>query len=709
MSSSLLLPLRTCVVFTCAAILSSPGGAGGESAPGAVLTTSSAAQAQTRATALRQEIARHDELYFRRAAPEISDAEYDRLKQELRRLEAAFPELADDASSAAVGDDRTGAFPTQRHREPMLSLDKAYSADELRAFHERLVKSLGGETPAYVIEPKFDGLAISVTYEHGRLIRAVTRGNGVEGDDVTANVRTIVGLPHQLRPQASGGTPGAMPALIELRGEIYVSFAEFSRINAERDAAGEPLFANPRNLAAGTLKQRDPRAVATRRLEIVFYGCGAVEPADALPATQQALQERIAAWGLPGVPRRWSRRAVSLDELSAAVQAVQQARRALPFPIDGAVVKLDSLAAQRALGAARTAPRWALAYKFTADRAETQVVAIELQVGRTGVITPVARLAPVELGGSTISRATLHNAAEIARRDIRVGDTVAIEKAGEIIPSIVGVNLACRPDGSAPFTFPSACPECATPLRRSAGEVAIRCPNSACPAQLQRRLAHFASRECVDIKGLGTATIDALVTSGQLRSLADLYRLRRDDLLATGRGGEKTADALLAAIDASRHAELWRFIHGLGIPGVGAAGAQALAKRYATLDALVSASPQNDAEIAAYFAEPANRALIADLAALGVQPRTPETVTRGHLAGRTFVLTGTLPSLTRTEATARIEAAGGQVSGRVNERTDYVVVGAEPGAKRQQAVKAGIPILDEAGLLRLLEDGPPEP
>lgn len=709
MSSSLLSAVRVCVALACTAVIPLPRISAGDPATGAGIASLSPSAAQARLAALREEIARHDDLYFRKAAPEISDTEYDRLKQELRRLETAFPELAgaDASRAAAPGDDRTGAFPTHRHREPMLSLEKAYSAGELRAFHERLAKTLRGVEPVYVIEPKVDGLAVSITFEHGKLVRALTRGNGTEGDDVTANVLTIAGLPRELRPLAADRTPAAPPASIELRGEVYVSFAEFRRINAEREAAGEPPFANPRNLAAGTLKQLDPHAVAARRLEIVFFGCGAVEPENARPATQHALHEQIAAWGLPGVSHHW--RAGSLAELRERMDSLEQMRRELPYPIDGAVVKLDSTATQRDLGASRTAPHWALAYKFRADQAETRVLAIELQVGRSGVLTPVARLAPVELGGSTISRATLHNADEIARLDVREGDTVVVEKAGEIIPAIVSVNLAQRPAGSTPFAFPAVCPACAGSLRRSAGEVAIRCPNIVCPAQLQRRIEHFASRQCVDIKGLGSATIEALVASGRLHTLADLYRLRRDDLLASGRGGEKTADALLAAIETSRRAELWRFIHGLGIPGVGAAGAQALAKRFATLPDLANATPREDATAAAFFAEPANRALIADLAALGVQPRTTETVTRGHLSGRTFVLTGTLPSLRRAEAVARIEAAGGQVSGRVNERTDYVVVGAEPGAKRQQALKAGIPVLDEADLLRLLEDGPPAP
>ncbi|HEY0943660.1 MAG TPA: NAD-dependent DNA ligase LigA, partial [Opitutaceae bacterium] len=542
------------------------------------------AEAEKRIAQLREQVAHHDERYYRKAAPEISDFEYDRLKRELADLEAQWPELATGESpTAQVGDDRTEGFQRYRHREPMMSLDNTYSESELREFHDRLVRLLGRNELGYVVEPKIDGLAVSVTYEKGRLVRAVTRGNGVEGDDITANARTIRSLPRELKHASHA----PLPDIIEIRGEIYMTLAEFKRINQEREAAGEPLYANPRNLAAGTVKQLDPREVAARKLEIVLYGIGACEPASARPNTQSAYHELVREWGLPTVEKYWTARGI--DEVWTRVQELDQHREAFAYATDGAVVKLDSIPLQREAGATSKAPRWAMAYKFAAERAETKLLAITIQVGRTGVLTPVAELEPVHLAGTTVSRATLHNRDEIARKDIRVGDYVYVEKAGEIIPAVIGVHTARRTPECTPYAFPKKCPECGTPVVQIEGEVALRCPNYDCPVQVRRRVQHFASKACVDIDGLGIAMVDTLVGKGWVKSIPDIYRLRREDLLTLGKNREKSTDNLLAAVEASKTAELWRFIHGLGVTHVGAAAAKDLARRFGNLEALAEA------------------------------------------------------------------------------------------------------------------------
>jgi DNA ligase (NAD+) len=677
-------------------------------------------EAQKRIAELRAQVARHDELYYRRAAPEISDLGYDRLKRELTDLEAKFPDAAQaagaDSPTTRVGDDRLEGFATYRHRQPMQSLDNTYSEAELREFHARLVKLLDREDLAYVIEPKIDGLAVSLTFEKGKFVRAVTRGNGVEGDDVTANALTIHSLPHELKK--AKGAP--IPAVIEIRGEIFMTLAEFRRINHEREEAGEPVYANPRNLAAGTLKQLDPHEVAQRKLEIVLYGLGYCDPADAAGETQSGYHAQVRAWGLPTVEKIWTARGV--DEMWTAVQKLDQLRHSFPYGTDGAVIKLDSLALQREAGSTSKAPRWAMAYKFAAERAETRLQAITIQVGRTGVLTPVAELEPVQLAGSTVARATLHNRDEIARKDIRVGDFVYVEKAGEVIPAVVEVNLARRTPECVPFVFPKKCPACGTRVVQVEGEVALRCPNYDCPVQVRRRVQHFASKACVDIEGLGEAMVDALVEKGWVKSVADIYRLRREDLLTLGKNVEKSTDNLLAAIMASKHAELWRFIHGLGVTHVGAAAAKDLAVRFGRLDALAQAKFEDfigekkssliegiggtmAQAIIEYFNEPRNRALVSELLALGVSPAAPapRAAVGTALAGKTFVLTGTLPSLTREAATSRIEAAGGKVSGSVSKKTSYVLAGAEAGSKLDKAQALGVPVIDEAEFLKMLK------
>lgn len=679
-----------------------------------------AAEAGERIEALRAEIAHHDELYFKKSAPVISDCDYDQLKRELVSLERTHPELV--RGGATVGDDRSGLFPTYRHHQRMLSLNKSYTETELRAFDARLMRQLGSGEFEYVVEPKFDGLAISVTYEKGRLVRAITRGDGEQGDDVTANALTIRALPRALRAPAPEGGANAIPEAIELRGEIYVGFAEFARINRERENAGEATFANPRNLAAGTLKQLDVREAAQRKLEIVFYGLGACEPATARPDSQTALLRQLHAWGLPTVE---TPRAVrGADAMWQAVQAISRERAGYPFPTDGAVVKLNVRTLQEQMGVTNQAPLWAMAFKFAPERIQTQLKAITLQVGRTGVLTPVAELVPVQLGGSTVARASLYNRDEIARRDIRIGDFVYVEKAGEIIPAITGVNLIRRTEESKPWVFPTTCPECQNPLVQLSGGVAVRCPNTGCPAQVRRRVEHFASDACVDIAGLGPVLIDKLVDRGLVKSVADLYRLRREDLLTLGTNVEKSTDRLLAAIERSKQAELWRFVHGLGIPQVGEIAAHDLARRFGGLAALVRAERADFlptegpavarlgeaavAAILAYFERPENQAVVAALLDLGVRPVVPPPASAAAgkpLAGKILVLTGTLPNLTRAQATARIAAAGGTVVAGVSRKTDYVVTGEDSGAKLAAARSLGVPVIDEAELLRLLTDG----
>ena len=535
---------------------------------------------------LRAEIALHDELYYRKAAPEITDTEYDFLKKELEALELKHPELAGPSPTASVGDDRTEGFATVRHRMPMLSLDNTYNVGELREFDARLRRVLEekelagkGRELAYVVEPKVDGLAICLTYEKGKFVRAVTRGNGVEGDDISANVRTVHGLPRELAGRGH-------PAVMEIRGEIFLTLEEFRRINAEREEAGKPLYANPRNLAAGTAKLLDPQEAARRHLRLIVYGLGFCEP---LPCqTQFELHQRLREWGLPAHAKENVWRAQGADEVWTCIQKLDKVRHDFDYATDGAVVKLDDFAGQIAAEATAKAPRWAMAYKFAPEQAETKLRGVIIQVGRTGILAPVADLEPVFLAGSTISRATLHNADEIARKDIREGDTVVIEKAGEVIPAVVRVVLEKRPAHSRPYHFPGKCPACGTKAVRLEDEVAWRCPNPACPPQVARRLQFFCTRKALDIEDVGEIVADSLTKTGRIQDPLDLFTLTVEELGRLNLGdeenprvfGEKNATRVIDALQRAKNLPLSRWLYALGLPNVGDVTAKEIARHH---------------------------------------------------------------------------------------------------------------------------------
>jgi DNA ligase (NAD+) len=648
---------------------------------------------------LQAEIALHDEFYFRRNEAEISDAEYDRLKRELRALEAQYPEAP--RSPRQVGDDRSGELPTASHRVAMQSLDKTYTQAEWREFHGGVSRRIGRADAAWVVEPKYDGVAVSLTYEHGRLIRALTRGNEAEGDEVTAGVRSIPNVPAELH----GGT---LPALVELRGEVYLEHAEFARINAARAAAGEETFAHPRNLAAGTLKAGDRGSVGGRRLSLVIHGWGAWE-GTALPVSHEAFQAQVRLWGLPAVTR--SRLVHSAEQAWLEVTALERERTSVGFPIDGAVVKLNEVSLRTLTGAGETAPRWAVACKFEPERAVTRLRAITIQVGRTGLLTPVAEFDAVDLGGAIVSRATLHNRAVIARRDIRVGDLIQVERTGEVIPAVVGVLKARRAPGTRPYAFPDRCPACAAPVLVRPDVVAVHCPNLRCSAQRQRRLEHFASTSAVAITGLGPATVQSLLRSGLVQSASDLYRLRATDLAVVDGIGALTADRLVAAIDRSRDVELWRFLYGLGIPEVGPVTARAIAARcrdladFTRLDrrAIAGAVDPAAAEsLVAFLSRSESRAEFQAFLSLGVNPRAKPSDRGSKLRGKIVVFTGRIPGMTREEAARAVRAAGGEVRIAVSARTDYLVAGDGAGTALADARRWGVDIIEPREFKRLV-------
>ena len=654
-----------------------------------------------RYSSLLEEVRRHDRLYYVEAQPEISDAAYDRLYRELQDLEKTHPELADENSpTRKVGGAPLDSFRTVAHAVRMQSLNNTYSEQELEDFLGRVEKGLVGQSAEFAVEPKVDGLAVSVRYEKGRLVQGLTRGDGERGDDITENLKTIRNLPLSVR---------GLPERIEFRGEVYLPEPAFASMNRAREKKGEPLFANPRNAAAGTLKLLASREVAKRPLAVVFYGLGEVSRLSL--KTQEELHRQILDWGLPG--HIWFRLVRGASGVLSAVRELDSARHSFSFATDGAVIKVNRLDQQKILGQTDKAPRWAIAYKYAPEQAETRLHAVTFQVGRTGVITPVAELEPVLLSGSTISRATLHNFEEIARKDIRVGDLVTIEKAGEVIPAVLSVNLKKRPPGSRPIPIPQQCPVCSGPLSKE--DVFLRCTSRDCIGQLKRRLQHFAHRGAMDIEGLGEVMAAQLVDAGLLQHLDQIYDLTEEKLSSLERMGEKSAANLLAGIATSKTRPLGRLIFALGIPQVGAVLSETLARRFGSLEKLADAStsdltqindvgPKVADEISTFFHEPATRRLLSSLkkAGLNFTAQKEELAERGGVfAGKKFVLTGTL-SRPRDEFIRQIQSLGGSVAGSVSAKTDYLLAGEEAGSKLDKARALEVRILSEKDFEKLV-------
>ena len=670
---------------------------------------------------LREEIRHHENRYYVLNEPEISDEQFDALLHELERLEAEHQDLVTpDSPTQRVAGQPTAAFPTVEHVRQMLSLDNAYTEEELRAFDLRVRRGagLGDAAVRYVAELKIDGLSIALAYQDGRLVRGATRGDGVRGEEVTANVRTIRSIPLALR----GGPAGR----IEVRGEVFLPRAAFARINEERELAGEPLFANPRNCAAGTMRNLDPGLVARRGLRAFVYQL-VMDGGDA-PLSHAATLDLLRQWGLPVEPHHAP--CAGIDEVIAFCRQWADKREALEFDTDGVVVKVDDLSLRERLGTTAKFPRWATAFKFPAQQAHTRLLRIAVNVGRTGANTPYAVLEPVFVSGSTISMATLHNADDIARKDFREGDTVVIEKAGDVIPRVIAPILSLRPEGARPWTMPTTCAACGSDLHRDEDEVVWRCENTSCPARLRRGLEHFASRSAMNIEGLGESLVDQLIAKALVHDFGDLYRLEAAQLenlvvvpktpkseRAVPRKLGKVGRNVVEQIERSKRNDLSRLVYGLGIRHVGEKAAATLARHLRTMDAILEApvealqgipdvGPVVAASVRSFAEEPHNRALAAKLAAAGVNMASLlppiEQAAPGQLAGKTFVLTGTLPSMTREEATAAIERLGGKVAGSVSRKTTCLVAGEEAGSKLDKARTLGIPILDEEAFRRLI-------
>ena len=729
------------------------------------------AQVAKRVRRLRQEIEKHNRLYYEEAAPAVSDREYDRLYKELLDLEARFPELASpDSPTQRVGGAALKAFTQVRHRLPMLSLDNTYSEEEVADFYARLTRLLPGQEIPVVIEPKVDGVAVSLMYQEGELSYAATRGDGVVGDDITQNIMTIRSIPKRLR--------GAAPKILEVRGEVYMDKEGFEKLNRQRAAEGLALFMNPRNAAAGSLKHLDPKIVAQRPLGVVLYGTGAVEGMEI--DLHSEVFPRLKKLGLPATEKWWLGRSVA--DILKAIHELDRLRHDFAYQTDGAVVKVDSLTQRRELGFTAKSPRWAIAYKYEAERVQTRLQDILVQVGRTGILTPVAALEPVTVSGSRVARATLHNEDEIRRKDIRIGDTVVIEKAGEVIPAVVEVVKAKRPRGAKPFDFfehiGGRCPVCGGTVKRDPEFVAWRCQNLQCPAQTTRRLEFFAARGALDIDGVGGIVADKLVERGLVREPLDLFELKTDALATLNLGteeaprvfGEKNATKAIHAIERAKTASLSRWLFALAIPEVGKTTASQLGAFHQTIEEVAQSQLLRDVRdyhekleearkirrenptryeklkeqieeitdrlIAAGFAEKskarvekgfgivtevgpvvasslldffgsdAGKKTVRRMKQLGIRPKSEkisrEKASRLPLSGKTFVLTGTLPGLTREEASEKIEALGGQVSGSVSKKTDYVLAGEEAGSKLAKARELGVPILDEAAFRKML-------
>jgi DNA ligase (NAD+) len=671
---------------------------------------------KTRVDWLRREIRRHDYLYYTRNQPEIGDQQYDELFAELKALEAEHPEIiTPDSPTQRVAGRPLEEFATVRHAILMLSVDNTYSADELQAFDERVRKQLDTSDYDYVVEHKIDGLAVSLRYVDGVLVTGATRGDGEVGDDVTANIRTIKSIPLRLvdgGPGVEGVPPSnrgqdardtAIPGVLEVRGEVFMPTKSFVALNEVRAEAGETAFANPRNAAAGSLKLLDPQITKTRNLAFFAYGVGEVSK----PLAQDHFQalRRLEDLGLPVNPH--AQKARDIAAVIEICQSWSDRRSQLKYQIDGMVIKVNRYDQRDILGATGRSPRWCIAYKYPAERAQTVVESIDVQVGKTGALTPVANLKAVPLAGTTVRRASLHNFDEMRRLDVREGDTVLIEKAGEIIPQVVEVKTEFRPAGAEPFPVPMRCPNCGTEVVKDEAGVYVRCPNPDCFGMLKERLRYFAGRDQMDIERLGVALIEQLIDSGLVKTFADLYRLKKEDLTSLERMGAKSAQNVLDGIEASKTRPLWRFLAALGIRHVGGQSAEVLAEHFGSLDAIASAGqaeleavdqvgPVIAESIYQYFRTPRHRVVIDDLLAAGVRPQPPAPRKRtGGLQGKTVVVTGTLKGFSRQQAEQAVREAGGKVSASVSKKTYYVLAGEDPGSKLQKARELGVEVIDE--------------
>lgn len=663
-----------------------------------------AEKVKKRVEELRSQIRHHDYLYYVLNQPKISDAAYDKLFAELKRLEARHPELiTPDSPTQRVSGRPLEGFTTVRHAAPMLSIDNTYSEEELRAFDERVVKNLGSTDYEYVVELKIDGVAISLRYENGILVTAATRGDGEVGDDVTANVRTIKAVPLSL------SDTDKIPGVLEVRGEVYLPKKAFSRLNKLRADAGEPVFANPRNAAAGSLKLLDARITAARPLAFFAYATGQVSR----PLARDHYQtlQKFKKLGLPVNPN--IKKAKDIDQALEICLGWSQKRDQLDYEIDGMVIKVSQFEHRLALGATARAPRWCICYKFAAEQAETTVESIDVQVGKSGILTPVANLAAVQLSGTTVKRASLHNFDELKRLDVRCGDTVLVEKAGEIIPQVIEVKKDLRPKGAKPFAAPGKCPNCGGQVTKDPDGVYLRCRNDNCSAQLKERLRYFAGRAQMDIEHLGPALIEQLVDAGLVRNFADLYRLREDQLIGLERMAEKSAANVIDSIEKSKAQPLSRLIAALGIRHIGTESAEILVDRLGSLNALMQTDlekletidqigPVIAKSVYKYFRNEDNRKVIEELLAAGLKAAAPRKKRTDRLAGKTFVITGTLENFSRSQAEETIKQAGGKTFSSVSKKTDYVLAGKEPGSKLDKASKLGVEIINEKQFLEML-------
>ncbi|MFA6600474.1 MAG: NAD-dependent DNA ligase LigA [Candidatus Omnitrophota bacterium] len=669
-------------------------------------------EAQKKIGPLREVIEHHNRLYYVEARPEISDFEYDKLLAELIALERQFPELVtSDSPSQRVGGAPLKEFRTVPHRLPMLSLDNTYSSGELEAFDQRVKKFLGVDHIDYFVEEKIDGVSISLTYENGLLVLGTTRGDGRQGDDITENIRTIANVPLRI-PAPGAAFKGKLPKHLEVRGEAYLPRKVFEKINEQRLAAGEELFANPRNACAGTLKLLDSKQVASRKLKAFIHGLGAVE-GGAVPESQSGVFDFFASLGF--APIRHTAVCPTIAKAVDFIEAFRAKRERLDYDTDGMVVKVNDFLRQKALGMTAKSPRGMIAYKYPAERAETVLEKIEIQVGRTGVLTPVAVLKPVRISGTTVSRASLHNQDEIKRLDVRIGDSVRVEKSGEIIPKVVEVLAGKRDRELPPFDFPEKCPVCESKVERLGEEVAVRCLNASCPAQIKGRVRHFASRDAMDIEGLGAAWAEVFVDQGLIKDLADIYALDFDRVLHLDRMGQKSAKNLFLAVEASKQRPLERLIYGLGILDVGERSAHLLAQRYRDLGRLAETAeedlqsireigPVTAHSIARFFNQSGTRKTLERMRQAGVCfDRVEEVKAATAFSGKTFVITGTLEGFERSQAEVLIRGLGGHPSGTVSRKTDFLIAGENPGSKLEKARELGVEILDEKAFEKMLK------